>query len=207
MYFETRPFGCKGGSHETNIESDVSANALMPAGGPGTTYGKQIYLFQYCEIKKKNCDNIIYSTLTIFFGRAVNRIAQNAISSPGVCQYANRIIRVFVQRVQIRLVADGLFYFARSGDFHCKNKFRLFFFLFLFVAVTAPHKVYDQFGLQGRKKRVRERTVIGWYWPIKNFVALNNSAVLMSGRSFPVYFHALGCKRGAGDPRRWRAWN
>lgn len=36
MYLETFPFGCRGGNHETNILSAVSAKALIPAGGPGT---------------------------------------------------------------------------------------------------------------------------------------------------------------------------
>lgn len=41
VYLETFPFGCSGGSHETNMLSAVSAKALMLAGGPGTkTKGK-----------------------------------------------------------------------------------------------------------------------------------------------------------------------
>lgn len=36
VYFETFPLGCNGGNQETNMLSAVNANALIPAGGPGT---------------------------------------------------------------------------------------------------------------------------------------------------------------------------
>ena len=83
-------------------------------------------------------------------------------------------------------------------------QFSLFHQLLIFPLLEKKKKFGDIYFLKIRQSEIyieslhkKEKnillTIVSWYWPIKNFVALNNSTVLMSGWSFPLYFNALRC--------------
>lgn len=122
VYFETLPFGCNGGSHETNMLSAVSASALMPAGGPGTARRES-----FICTKLLNISFLRYpiQCLTIFLRHAENRRAQRSVTRARVSQHFDRVIRVFVQRVQVRIRAYCPFHLADSRYVHCDRKDKL----------------------------------------------------------------------------------